>query len=125
MTNRIGRVEYLLWNLLLVLGFALLLVLIVSLVHQESLALSLGLAPTFGLFYVKLLLVTKRLHDTNSSAWWALVLFIPLFGAAFDLILFFKPGTRDANNYGPAPRTWPWEQAQHHPVMVGQSTQRP
>ena len=49
-----------------------------------------------------------RLHDCNKSAWWLLLLGIPLVGALLILValLFFR-GDRTANDYGPAPAsTW-------------------
>lgn len=49
-----------------------------------------------------------RLHDCNRSAWWLLLLAIPLVGALVILValLFFRGDARE-NDYGPAPvSTW-------------------
>ena len=45
-----------------------------------------------------------RLHDCNKSAWWLLLLVIPLVGALliFVAVLFFR-GDRLHSDYGPAP----------------------
>ena len=64
----------------------------------------------FAVSYFKLgVIIPKRLHDINDSGWWAVMFLVPIFNLAFDLYLLFKPGTRQANRYGPVSRSWPWE----------------
>jgi uncharacterized membrane protein YhaH (DUF805 family) len=110
MANRIGRVEYLVWNVVLALGLLFSLVLAFWLAHREEITHRIIEVALFAAFYFKLVVFApRRLHDMNDSGWWALVLLIPLFDVAFDLVLLFKPGTRAVNAYGPVPRTWPWE----------------
>ena len=46
-----------------------------------------------------LAVVSRRLHDTNRSAWWMLIAFIPLIGAIWLLVLFCFPGTDRENRY--------------------------
>ena len=51
-------------------------------------------------------LSAKRLHDRGKSAWWLLLLFVPLFGFLWLLVeLPFLPGTAGENSYGPDPLT--------------------
>ena len=45
-------------------------------------------------------LKTKRLHDINLSGGWILVLFIPIIGAIFGILLFFIRGTKGKNRFG-------------------------
>ena len=60
--------------------------------------------PAFVLFYTRIPLNVKRLHDTNRSGWNYLYRFIPLFGGIYILCVcgFFK-GIKEANNYGETP----------------------
>ena len=60
--------------------------------------------PAFVLFYTRIPLNVKRLHDTNRSGWNYLYRFIPLFGGIYILCVcgFFK-GVKEANNYGEIP----------------------
>ena len=44
-------------------------------------------------FYFKFgVIAPKRLHDVNDSGWLALILLIPVFGFAYDIVLLFKKG---------------------------------
>lgn len=45
----------------------------------------------------------RRLHDTDRSGWWLLVLLIPLVGSIVLFIFDVLPGSPDANLYGPVP----------------------
>jgi len=46
----------------------------------------------------------RRLHDTDRSGWWLLILFIPLIGAVWLLVLMVIDGTSGQNQYGPDPK---------------------
>ena len=46
----------------------------------------------------------RRLHDTDRSGWWLLILFIPLIGAIWLLVLMIIDGTPGENQYGPDPK---------------------
>jgi uncharacterized membrane protein YhaH (DUF805 family) len=109
-TNKIGRTEYLSWNVAALLGFSFLIALTILFSHQEHTThriIEVGLV-VYACFKLAVL-IPKRLHDMNGSGWWTLLFFLPLIDAAFELVLIFTPGTRDANKYGSVPRTWPWE----------------
>ena len=61
----------------------------------------------YAVFYLLVLLPSlaagvRRLHDTNRSGWWLLILFIPF---AFFVILYWfaKKGTVGPNSYGEDP----------------------
>ncbi|MEZ6876846.1 DUF805 domain-containing protein [Enterobacter sp. KBR-315C3_2022] len=55
------------------------------------------LIPAFALAF-------RRLHDTGRSAWWLLLIFIPLLG--WLVLLFFMAGKGEAgeNRFGPDPK---------------------
>ena len=46
----------------------------------------------------------RRLHDTDRSAWWLLLLLIPFIGWLVLLLFYCQEGTRGANRYGNEPR---------------------
>ncbi|MDU4267847.1 MAG: DUF805 domain-containing protein [Enterobacter hormaechei] len=46
----------------------------------------------------------RRLHDTDRSAWWLLLLLIPLIGWIVILIFNCQSGTPGENRFGPDPK---------------------
>ena len=46
----------------------------------------------------------RRLHDVGKSGWFYLIIFIPIIGIIWLLILFFTEGTQGPNQYGPDPK---------------------
>jgi uncharacterized membrane protein YhaH (DUF805 family) len=42
----------------------------------------------------------RRLHDVGKSGWFYLVVFIPLIGAIWLLVLFVTEGNQGSNSYG-------------------------
>jgi uncharacterized membrane protein YhaH (DUF805 family) len=105
MANRIGRLEYLTWNVVLLCG--VLLAVTMAFFYGGRITHHVTELAVLVYAYFKLaVLIPKRLHDMNDSGWWTLLFLLPLIDAGFELVLLFKPGTRDANKYGPVPRTW-------------------
>lgn len=45
----------------------------------------------------------RRLHDTDRSAWWLLIGFLPLIGAIVLIVFYVTPGTKGPNRFGPDP----------------------
>lgn len=45
----------------------------------------------------------RRLHDTNRSGWWYLLVFVPLVGFVVLLVWFCQRGTQGANRFGDDP----------------------
>lgn len=56
-----------------------------------------------GLFLPNLGLNVRRLHDTNHSGWWLLILFVPVVGGLVFFIFSVIPGTPGPNRFGPDP----------------------
>lgn len=48
----------------------------------------------------------RRLHDTGRSGFWYLIVFIPIIGAFWFIVLMLLPSERDDNIYGP-----PWRKS--------------
>ncbi len=46
----------------------------------------------------------RRLHDTDRSAWWLLIILVPAIGQLFLLVFMLIGGKRDRNQYGPDPK---------------------
>jgi uncharacterized membrane protein YhaH (DUF805 family) len=54
--------------------------------------------------WIGLAIAAKRWHDRNKSAWWILIVFVPLVGPLWYLIeCGFLRGTTGANKYGSDP----------------------
>lgn len=64
--------------------------------------------PLTGLFGLAMLIpylavAVRRLHDTDRSGFWLLLIFFPLIGSIILLIFFIMSGTRGSNRFGPDP----------------------
>jgi len=89
-TGRATRMEYwqfFLWNLI----FGVFLILI-----SEFL---------FFIYFLAMLLPAwavwvRRLHDTNRSAWWVLLVLVPLVGNIGMTVILCSKGTEGSNDYG-------------------------
>lgn len=57
--------------------------------------------------WVQLALAAKRYHDVGKSAWFSLLLLVPLVGLIAFLYLLFARGDERDNQYGPRPGTLP------------------
>jgi len=64
----------------------------------------LGMIVALLLIYPALAVYAKRCHDRNKSAWWLLLLLIPVVGLIWAIVdLGIMEGTKGANRYGPDP----------------------
>lgn len=45
----------------------------------------------------------RRLHDTDRSGWWMLIMLVPLIGLIVLLVFFIMAGTPGDNRHGPNP----------------------
>jgi len=46
----------------------------------------------------------RRLHDTNRSGWWYLLILVPLIGAIVLIVFFVQDSSPGTNEYGPSPK---------------------
>ena len=63
--------------------------------------------PTFYCLAVlipSLAVTVRRLHDTDRSAWWLLILLVPIVGAGVLLVFAAIPGGATANRFGASPK---------------------
>ena len=54
-------------------------------------------------FLPSLAMGARRLHDTDRSGWWWLIVFIPLIGIIVLIVFWCFEGTRGPNRFGPDP----------------------
>jgi uncharacterized membrane protein YhaH (DUF805 family) len=58
---------------------------------------------SLAVFLPSLGVTVRRLHDTNRSGWWILIVLIPLVGFLILLYWMVKPGDAGPNDYGQDP----------------------
>lgn len=72
--------------------------------YQNILALIASLLVFLPSIWVGLAVITKRYHDRGKSAWWILIVFIPIVGGIWQFIeLGLLKGDEGSNDYGPDP----------------------
>ena len=52
---------------------------------------------------VQLFSIAQRCHDCGWSAWYLILLLIPVIGAGFAILMLIRRGDQGANMYGPDP----------------------
>jgi uncharacterized membrane protein YhaH (DUF805 family) len=68
-----------------------------------------GLGLLSGLFALAMLIpsiavTVRRLHDTDRSGWWYLLVFLPVIGGLVILVFTLLDGTPGSNRFGPNPK---------------------
>lgn len=59
---------------------------------------------SLALFLPSVAIGVRRLHDTDRSGWWWLIIFVPIVGFILLLVWFCTDGARGANRYGADPK---------------------
>ncbi len=73
----------------------------ITLITHNPFAGLLGLAA----IWMKLAVMAKRCHDRDQSAWWLLLLAVPVVNLVWALVnLGILDGTQGSNRYGPSPK---------------------
>ncbi|AIQ99839.1 hypothetical protein LG71_08005 [Pluralibacter gergoviae] len=100
-SGRARRREYFIFNLISVLIMALL-----GVVDTMSGGGSFGMLELIYSLLIllpSLAVLSRRLHDTDRSAWWMLILLIPFIGCLILFIFNCQKGSPGNNRYGPEP----------------------
>ena len=63
----------------------------------------LSLIFNLALLFPSLAVSTRRLHDTNRSGWWNLIMLVPIIGIIV-LIVFYCQDSKEDNKYGVNPK---------------------
>jgi uncharacterized membrane protein YhaH (DUF805 family) len=104
-SGRARRKEYWMFTLLMIVAY------VVAMVVDGVVGIG-GVGP-YGLVTLLVLLAfllpslavtVRRLHDTNRSGWWFLIVFVPIVGGIVLLVFIVLEGTRGPNEYGPDPK---------------------
>ena len=104
--GRARRKEYwyfVLFNILISIVLALIDVATGTFSAQAGLGL-LGAIYTLGVLIPGIAVTVRRLHDADHSAWWLLIVFVPLIGLIVLLVFMFQDSHPGANKYGPSPK---------------------
>ena len=65
---------------------------------------ALGYLYSVLIFLPALAVSIRRLHDIGKSGWWYLIVFIPLIGFIWLIVLLATEGNAGENQYGPDPK---------------------
>lgn len=106
-SGRATRKEYWIFTLVnMVITFALIgIAFSMAADSGQPSSLLMGIASIFTLIMLipSIAALARRLHDTDKSAWWMLLLLLPLLGL-LCLIFACLKGTDGENRFGPDPR---------------------
>ncbi len=106
-TGRARRKEYwyfFLFNLIVTFAIAFIDAKAGLFVDEIGLGL-LGFLYALAVFIPSTSVTVRRLHDTNRSAWWLLILLIPIIGAITFLIFLVLDSDPNDNKYGHNPKS--------------------
>jgi uncharacterized membrane protein YhaH (DUF805 family) len=105
-SGRARRKEYWLFILFNIL-ISLVLTAIDFMIGTYSASLGMGLLG--GIYACAVLIpaiavTVRRLHDTDRSGWWFLLVLIPIIGPIVLLVFMIIDGTPGSNRFGPSPK---------------------
>ena len=104
-SGRARRKEYWIFigiNTVLIFGLFVLATMMSTDQEPNPIIFSLALIILLLTLLPTLAVTARRLHDTDKSAWWMLLLALPLLGLIVTLFTLLK-GTAGDNKYGPDP----------------------
>lgn len=104
--GRAQRAEYWYFALFYIIAYAVLGLIDGSLMRPED-ELQWGILTsvfTLGTLVPSIAVSVRRLHDTDRSGWWLLLVFVPLIGQLVVLVFTILDGTHGANRFGPDPK---------------------
>jgi uncharacterized membrane protein YhaH (DUF805 family) len=64
----------------------------------------LGGLYALGVFLPAIAVTIRRLHDTDRSGWWILIVLVPIIGGIWLLVLMLFDSQPGDNKYGPSPK---------------------
>lgn len=114
--GRFGRLSFIAWFGLLHSFVGLIFIVFITILLSMGLSLELSQNQSIALFYqmasvifligiacyfyLYIMIMARRLHDLNQSAWLILLCLVPLVNFIFILCLIFMKGTATKNHYG-------------------------
>ena len=100
-SGRARRAEYW-WFILATILISIVLTIIDIGVLNSEFGL-LGNIWSLAVFLPSLAAASRRLHDTDRSAWWLLIMLIPVIGAIVLIVFLATRGNEGANRFGADP----------------------
>jgi uncharacterized membrane protein YhaH (DUF805 family) len=100
-SGRAARSEFWYWILFTILVDIVASIIDVGILSSDVMPLS--SIWSLATFLPSLAMGVRRLHDTDRSAWWWLIAFIPLIGIIVLIVFWCFEGTRGPNRFGPDP----------------------
>jgi uncharacterized membrane protein YhaH (DUF805 family) len=100
--GRARRKEY--WMFYLINFIIGIFILVIAIVQGSNFLIVLYFILFFVTYLPSIAVTVRRLHDTGNAGWMFFVIFIPLIGAIWLLILLVKDGEQGENGYGPDPK---------------------
>jgi uncharacterized membrane protein YhaH (DUF805 family) len=97
LAGRSRRREYWAFQLLWIVALV-----VASLMTMSGTRMLIGLVAVLGLIPA-FTVTARRLHDINRSAWWMLVVFVPVVGGLILMVMTLLPGTPGDNDFGDQP----------------------
>jgi uncharacterized membrane protein YhaH (DUF805 family) len=73
-----------------------------------------------AVFLPSLGVAIRRLHDTNRTGWWYLLVFVPIIGGIVLIVFWAQAGDPGSNRYGPNPQNPDPEPALHFDPQTGE-----
>lgn len=102
--GRLGRMRYIAWSMVFMLGVApAMLISILALKTSILLSVMLICIASIAAITIGIQVSVKRLHDIGWSGWLLLIALIPVVGGIFQLLICLIPGSKGNNRYGPPP----------------------
>jgi uncharacterized membrane protein YhaH (DUF805 family) len=117
-SGRIGRMQWWLAQLAVLIVIAAALAVILSAVDPDELSsdrsgaigsagasiVLIVCAVCVLIVWINLACTVKRFHDRDKSGWWVLIVFVPYIGAIWQIVeCGFLSGSRGPNRFGPPP----------------------
>lgn len=111
LTGRIGRLRMIAFNMVAMMSLGVFMAVAAGIGGAIFGVLGVILAVVIAIPMVVLSIAfsVRRLNDLNHSGWWVLLSLIPFVSFIYSLYVLFAPGTKGANDFGPAPAenpTW-------------------
>ncbi|AUG53366.1 DUF805 domain-containing protein [Thalassospira marina] len=101
--DRSSRSAFWWWELFALIAATLLSIIDTALFGWDNTTGPLNSLFNLVAFIPTLALGVRRLHDTDRSGWWMLLIFLPLIGMIVLIIWWCKPTQLGPNRFGPMP----------------------
>ncbi len=100
--GRSARSEYW-WPVLAMAIVNYLIILPIQLLVSEGFGGILSLVFSLAVIIPTIAVAVRRLHDTDKSGWWYLLVFVPIIGWIALIVFFATAGTSGSNRFGSDP----------------------